>query len=73
MKVNSLPLDTWVVVEPTTPDDVTLLSKHATLFEAEAECTKRNSGLAKPRYHALRVLSPTAGTLGCASPLHHGH
>jgi hypothetical protein len=73
MKVNSLPLDTWVVVEPTTADDVKLLSKHATQCEAEAECTKRNSGLTKPRYQALRVLSPTAGNLACTSPLHQVH
>lgn len=68
MKVSSLPLDTWVVVEPTAADEVMLLSKHATQCDAEAECTRRNSGLAKPRYHALRVLSPTAGNLACASP-----
>ncbi len=73
MKVNSLPLDTWVVVEPTTADDVKLLSKHATQCEAEAECTKRNNGLVKPRYQALRVLSPAAGNLGCASRLHKLH
>ncbi len=66
MKLNSLPLDTWVVVEPTTAGEVELLSKHATRWEAEAECTKRNEGLHRPRYQAFRALAPIAGTLGSA-------
>jgi len=66
MKLSSLPLDTWVVVEPTTADEVKLLSKHQTRCEAEAECIKRNEGLGRPRYQAFRALSPIAGTLGSA-------
>ena len=30
MKIVELPLDTWVVVEPVSANEVTLLSKHAT-------------------------------------------
>lgn len=73
MKLSSLPLDTWVVVEPTAADEVKLLSKHATQHQAEAECRSRNEGLTKPRYHALKALSPVAGTPGCATALHDQH
>jgi hypothetical protein len=67
MKLTSLPLDTWVVVEPTVGDEVKLLSKHKTQCQAEAECDARNKGLRKPRYHALKALAPVAGALGCAA------
>jgi hypothetical protein len=67
MKLSSLPLDTWVVVEPTAADEVKLLSRHQTQCEAEAECTERNRGLGRPRYQALKALSPIAGTLGSAT------
>jgi len=73
MKLTSLPLDTWVVVEPTTADEVKLLSKHKTQCQAEAECVERNKGLRKPRYHALKALAPVAGTLGCAAALQRNH
>lgn len=67
MKLTSLPLDTWVVVEPTVAGEVKLLSKHKKQCEAEAECDARNKGLRKPRYQALKALSPTAGTLACSA------
>lgn len=69
MKLTSLPLDTWVVVEPTVAGEVKLLSRHKRQCEAEAECDARNKGLSKPRYHALKALAPVAGTLACASTL----
>ena len=73
MKLTSLPLDTWVVVEPTVGNEVKLLSKHKTQCQAEAECDARNKGLHKPRYHALKALAPVAGTLGCAAVLQGDH
>jgi len=71
MKVSDLPLDTWVVVEPTTANEVTLLSTHATQHQAEAERDKRNEGLRAPRYRAVKALSPTAGALACAAVVTH--
>ena len=60
MKIVELPLDTWVVVEPVSANEVTLLSKHATQHQAEAECSKRNKGLKAPRFRALKALEPIA-------------
>ena len=67
MKLTELPLDTWVVVEPVLMDEVNLLSTHDTQDEAEVERDKRNRGLHRPRYSAIRALAPVAGTQGCAS------
>jgi hypothetical protein len=67
MKLAELPLDTWVVVEPTAFDEVKLLSRHDTQGQAEAERDKRNQGLRAPRYRALKALAPVAGTQGCAA------
>ena len=69
MKLSELPLDTWVVVEPTTADEVKLLSKHDTQHQAEAERDKRNEGLRNPRYRALKALVPAAGAQGCGAVL----
>jgi hypothetical protein len=71
MKLTELPLDTWVVVEPTAANEVKLLSTHTTQLQAEAECDKRNKGLRAPRYRAIKTLSPTACAQGCAAPLMH--
>ena len=73
MKLTSLPLDTWVVVEPTVAGEVKLLSKHKKQCEAEAECDARNKGLRKPRYHALKALAPIAGTLACSAEVQRHH
>jgi hypothetical protein len=69
MKLADLPLDTWVVVEPTTADEVKLLSKHATQRQAEAERDQRNKGLRNPRYRVLKALAPAAGAQGCGAVL----
>ena len=67
MKLVELPLDTWVVVEPVAADEVNLLSRHDTQGAAEVECDKRNKGLGRPRYRAIRALAPVAGAQGCAA------
>jgi hypothetical protein len=71
MKLAELPLDTWVVVEPTAKGEVNLLSTHATQRQAEAERDARNRGLRTPRYSAVKALAPVACTQGCAAaPMH---
>ena len=72
MKLTELPLDTWVVVEPVTADDVKLLSKHATQHQAEAECSQRNKGLKAPRFKAFKALAPIASAHACAAVVTHG-
>ena len=67
MKVTELPLDTWVVVEPVSSDEVTLLSKHTTQHQAEAECSKRNQGLRVPRFRAVKALEPIASAQACSA------
>lgn len=69
MKVTELPLDTWVVIEAASMDEVKLLSTHATQDAAETERDKRNQGLHRPRYSAVRTLAPIAGAHGCAAPM----
>lgn len=73
MKLSELPLDTWVVVEPVSANEVNLLSKHATQHQAEAECTKRNKGLKAPRYQAVKALAPIASAQACAAVVTHRH
>lgn len=69
MRVEDLPLDTWVVIEPLSGGELNLLSTHATQYQAEAERDNRNKGLAAPRYSAVRALSPAAGAQGCGAVL----
>jgi hypothetical protein len=69
MKLTELPLDTWVVIEPVLIDEVNLLSTHDTQHEAETECSRRNHGLRRPRYSAIRALQPIAGAQGCVAAL----
>lgn len=71
MKVQDLPLDTWVVIEPLAGGELNLLSTHATQDQAEAERDHRNKGLATPRYSAVRALAPAAGAQGCGAVLRH--
>lgn len=69
MRVVDLPRDTWLVVEPLAPGEVKLLSTHPTQRQAEAERDKRNRGLRKPRYSAIKTLAPAAGAQGCGAVL----
>jgi hypothetical protein len=69
MKLSELPLDTWVVIEPVLVDEVNLLSTHDTQHEAEVECSRRNQGLHRPRYSAIKALEPIAGAQGCVATL----
>jgi hypothetical protein len=71
MRLEELPLDTWMVVEPLAAGEMKLLSTHATQGQAEAERDKRNKGLRAPRYRALKALAPTAGALACAAVVTH--
>jgi hypothetical protein len=71
MRVEKLPLDTWVVIEPLADGEINLLSTHATQGQAEAERDHRNEGLATPRYSAVRALAPAAGAQGCGAVLMH--
>jgi hypothetical protein len=71
MRVENLPLDTWVVIEPLSDGQINLLSTHATQGQAEAERDHRNKGLTTPRYSAVRALAPAAGAQGCGAVLMH--
>ena len=59
-----MPLDTWMVVEPITYNEMKPVSTHATQDEAEAECDRRNRGLGKPRYSVCIAFEPIAERLG---------
>ncbi|HWE21465.1 MAG TPA: hypothetical protein VG758_30550 [Hyphomicrobiaceae bacterium] len=71
MRVEDLPLDTWVVIERLGGGELNLLSKHPTQGQAEAERDHRNKGLERPRYSAVRALAPAAGAQGCGAVLMH--
>jgi|RhiMetdeSRZDD1v2_1073273.scaffolds.fasta_scaffold1781552_1 hypothetical protein len=71
MKLAELPLDRWLVVEPVASNEVNLLSTHDTQSEAEVERDKRNRGLRRQRYRAIKTLAPVAGAQGCAAGLMH--
>jgi hypothetical protein len=71
MKIVELPLDTWVVVEPVSANEVKLLSKHATQHQAEAERDQRNKGLKSPRFRAVKTLAPIASAHACAAVVTH--
>ena len=65
MPTRNLPLNTWIVVEQRSPGSrATLVSKHSTQTEAEAERDRRNSGLAEPVFAAWIVLEPVAQHMG---------
>jgi hypothetical protein len=66
MPSRNLPLDTWVVVEPLTDNQLRPLSTHATQEEAELERDRRNAELGNRFYSACRVLEPVAARMGCA-------
>jgi hypothetical protein len=69
MKLAELPLDRWLVVEPLASNEVKLISTHDVQSEAEGERDKRNKGLKRQRYVAIKTLAPVAGAQGCAAML----
>ena len=71
MKLSELPLDTWVVVELVSAEEVNLLSEHNTQHQAEAECSRRNKGRNKPHYRALKTLEPIPSAHACAAVVTH--
>lgn len=71
MKLAELPLDRWLVVEPLAYNEVKLVSTHDAQKEAEVERDRRNSGLNRHRYWAIKTLAPVAGAQGCAAGLMH--
>jgi len=66
MPTKSLPLDTWVVVEALTGNELKAISTHGTQEEAELERDRRNAELGNRLYSACRVLEPVAARMGCA-------
>ena len=66
MPMKSLPLDTWIVVEPLTNNELKPISTHATQQEAELERDRRNAKIGNRLYSACRVLEPVAARMGCA-------
>jgi hypothetical protein len=66
MSTKSLPLDTWIVVEPLTNNELKPISTHATQQEAELERDRRNAKVGSRLYSACRVLEPVAARMGCA-------
>ena len=67
MATNSVPLDTWVVVEPVTNNELKSISTHGTQQEAELERDRRNAQVGKRLYSACRILEPVAARMGCAA------
>lgn len=66
MPLKSLPLDTWIVVEPLTNNELKPISTHATQQEAELERDRRNAKVGNRLYSACRILEPVAARMGCA-------
>jgi hypothetical protein len=66
MPTTSLPLDTWVVAEPLTNNELKAISTHATQQDAERERDRRNAQVGTRLYCACRMLEPVAARLGCA-------
>lgn len=59
-----MPVDTWMVVEPITFNEIKPVSTHASQDEAEAERDRRNRGLSRPRYSVCIALEPVAERMG---------
>jgi len=66
MPTKSLPLDTWVVVEPQTDKELKAISAHATQQEAEQERDRRNAEVGSHLYGACKIVEPAAARMGCA-------
>lgn len=60
MGQSSLPINTWMVIEPGAYGQMKVLSTHRSQTEAEAERDKRNDGLRPARYAAVMALEPVA-------------
>jgi hypothetical protein len=67
MPTKSLPLDTWVVVEPLTNNELKPISMHGTQEEAELERDRRNAKVGNRLYSACRIFEPIAAGMGCAA------
>jgi hypothetical protein len=66
MPKKGLPLDTWMVVEPLTNNELKPISTHATQQEAELERDRRYAKVGNRLYSACRILEPVAARMGCA-------
>jgi hypothetical protein len=64
MEMGTVPVDTWMVVEPITFNSIKPVSLHATQAEAEAERDRRNKNSARPRYQACIAVEPVAERMG---------
>jgi|GEM_PF-1615494 len=65
MRTDSLPLNTWVVVQQTGPRrDIALVSRHDSQSAAEAERDRRNRASPERPYRACMVLEPIAQRMG---------
>jgi hypothetical protein len=67
MSAKGVPLDTWVVVEPLTNNELKPISTHGTQEEAELERDRRNAKVGSRLYSACKVLEPIAAGMGCAA------
>lgn len=56
----TVPLNTWMVIEPGSYGQMKVLSTHSSQQEAEAERDKRNRGISPKRYSAVMALQPVA-------------
>jgi len=66
MATKSVPLDTWLVVEPLGHHEMRPISMHATQQEAELERDRRNAIVGNRLYSACRIVEPVAARMGCA-------
>ena len=66
MPARSLPLDTWLVVEPGSGNRLKPLSMHTTQVEAELERDRRDAEVGYRLYNACKVLQPVPARMGCA-------
>ena len=64
MEMGTVPIDTWMVVEPITFNSVKPVSLRASQAEAEAERDRRNKNLTRPRYQACIAAEPMAERMG---------
>jgi hypothetical protein len=60
MAIATMPLNTWMVVEPLTHNQLKPVSTHTTQEAAETERDRRNTKLGKQRYSACKLLEPVA-------------
>ncbi len=59
-----LPLDTWIVIQYPATAAITLVSRHGTQGEAEAERDRRNGQAQVVRYAACKVVEVVAERMG---------